>query len=167
MSNTLWSHGLQHARLPSPSPSPRVCSNSCPMSQWCQPTISPSVVSSSCLQSFPALGSFPISWLFASSCQIIGASPSASVSPMSWLLESDGQSIGDSASASVLPKNIQDWFPLGWTGWISWQSKGLSRQYTSQTSQFKSINSFTFNFLYGPTLTSKHDYLKTIALTRW
>ena len=93
---------------------------------------------SSCLQSFPVSGSFLMSQFFTSG----------------------GQSIGVSASASVLPKNIQDWFPLGWTGWISWQSKGLSRQYTSQTSQFKSINSLAFSFLYSPTLTSIHDCLK-------
>ena len=95
MFDSLWHHGLQHARLPCPSPSPRTCSNSCPLNWWCHPTISSSVVPfSSCLQSFLALGSFSMSWLFAA----------------------DGQSIGASASASVLPMNIQDWFPLGWTG---------------------------------------------------
>ena len=104
-SNSLWPHGLQHARPPCPSPTPGACSNSCPSSQWCHPTISSSVVPfSSCLQSFPASGSFPMSQLFASG----------------------GQSVGVSASASVLPMNIQDWFPLGWTGLIL-QSKGLSR----------------------------------------
>ena len=98
MSNSLWPHGLQHARPPCPSPSPGACSNSCPLSQWCHPAISSSVIPfSSCLQSFPASGSFLTSWLFTSG----------------------GQSIGASASASVLPMNIQDWFPLGWTGWIS------------------------------------------------
>jgi len=101
----LWPHGLQHVRLPCPSPTPRACSSSCPSSWWCHSTISSSVVPfSSCLQSFPASGSFPISQFFAS-C---------------------GQSIGVSASASVLPMNIQDWFPLGWTGWTTLQSKGLS-----------------------------------------
>ena len=96
MSNSLWPHELQHTRLTCPSLSPGACSNSCPLCQWCHPTISPSVVSFSfCLQSFLASGSFPISWLFA-----LG-----------------GQSIG--ASASVLPMNIQDWFPLGLTGLIS------------------------------------------------
>ena len=91
-------------RLPCPSPSPRVCSNSCPLSQWCHPTISSSVTPfSSCLQSFPASGSFPVIWLFASG----------------------GYSIGASASASVLPVSIQGWFPLGLTGLISLQSKGL------------------------------------------
>ena len=94
MPDSLWPHGLHHARLPCPSPSPRVCSNLCPLSQWCHPTISSSVVPfSSCLQSFPASASFPISWLFSSG----------------------GQSFGVSASASVLPMNIQGWFPLGLT----------------------------------------------------
>ena len=115
----LWPHGLQHTWLPCPSLSPKVCSNSCPSSQWCHPTISFSVVPfSSCLHFFPALGSFPMSELFAMS----------------------DQSFGASVSASVLPMNIQDWFPLGWTGWISLQSKGLSRVF-SNTTQFKSINS--------------------------
>ena len=104
MSNCLWPHGLQQARLPCPSPSSRVYSNSCPSSWWCHPTISSSVVPfSSHLQSFPASGSFPVSQFFAS----------------------DGQNIGASASASVLTMNIQYWFPLGWTGWTSLQSKGL------------------------------------------
>ena len=102
MSKSLWPHGLQHTRLPCPSPNPETCSNSCPSSQWCHPTISSSVIPfSSCLQSFPASGSFPVSQFFAL----------------------DGQSIGVSTSASVLPLNIQDWFPLGWTGWISLQPK--------------------------------------------
>ena len=107
-------HGLQHARLLCPSPTPRVYSNSCPLSQWCHPTIPSSVVPfSSHLQSFPASGSFPMSQLFASG----------------------SQSIGVSASASVLPMNIQDWFPLGLTGWISLQSKGLSRDFSNTTVQ--------------------------------
>ena len=98
MSNSLWPHELQHTRLTCPSPSPGACSNSCPLCQWCHPTISPSVVSFSfCLQSFPASGSFPMSQFFAS----------------------DGQSTGVSASAAVLPMNIQNWFPLGLTGLIS------------------------------------------------
>ena len=106
MSNSLWPHGLQHAMPPCPSPSPRVYSNPCPLSRWCHPTISFSVISfSSCLRSFPASGSFPVSQLFASG----------------------GQSIGASASASVLPMNIQGWFPLGLTCCISLLSKGLSR----------------------------------------
>ena len=109
---SLWPHGLQHARLPCTSPTPRVCSNSCPLSPWCHPTISSSVIPfSSCLQSFPASGSFLMIWLFTSG----------------------GQSIGASVSASVLPMNIQDWFPLGWTGWISLQSKGLSRVFSNTT----------------------------------
>ena len=104
ISNSLWPHGLQHARLPRLS-TPGACSNSCPLNWWCHPTISSFVVPfSSCLQSFPGSGSFPISQFFTSG----------------------GQSIGASASASVLPMNIQDWFPLGLTGLISLQSKGLS-----------------------------------------
>ena len=107
-------HGLQHPRLPHPSPTPRACSNSCPSSQWCHPTISSSVVPfSSCPQSFPASGSFPKSQFFTSG----------------------GQSIGVSASTSVLPMNIQDWFSLGWTGWISLESKGLSRVFSNTTVQ--------------------------------
>ena len=114
ISNSLWLHGLQHARLPCPSPTPGGCSNSCPSGQWCHPTISSTVVSfSSCLLSFPASGSFPMSQFFASG----------------------GQSIGASTSAWVLPINIQDWFPLGWTGWISLQSKGLSRVFSNTTVQ--------------------------------
>ena len=110
VSDSLWPHGLQHSRLPSPSLSPRVCSNSGPLSQWCHPTTSSSVVPfSSRLQSFPA--SFPISRLFTSG----------------------GQSIGASASASVLPMNIQDWFPSGLTGLISLLSEGLSRVFSSTT----------------------------------
>ena len=106
VSSSLRPHGLQPSRPPCPSLTARVYSNSCPLSQWCHPTISSSVVPfSSCLQSFPATGCFQMSQLFASG----------------------GQSIGDSASMSGLPMNIQDWFPLGWTGWISLQSKGLLR----------------------------------------
>ena len=114
MSSSLQPHGLQHARLPCPLPNPGACSNLCPLSPWCHPTISSSVIPfSSWLQSFPASGSFPVSQFFASG----------------------GQSIGASASASVLPMNIQDWFPLGWTGWISLQSKGLSRVFSNATVQ--------------------------------
>ena len=110
----LWLHGLQHARLPRPSPTPGAYSNSCPSCCWCHPTISSSVVSfSSHLWSFPASGSFPISQFFASG---------------SW-------SIGASTSASVLPMNIQDWFLLGLTGWISLQSKRLSRVFSNTTVQ--------------------------------
>ena len=101
VSNSLALHGLQHTRVPCPSPTPRACSNSSLSTQWCHPTISSSVISFfSCLQSFPASGSFPMSQFFASSSQSIGAS----------------------TSTSVLPMNIQEWFPLGWTGWISLQS---------------------------------------------
>ena len=114
MFESLWPHGLYHTRLPCPSPSPGVYSNSCPLSWWCHPTISSSVVPfSSCLQSFPASESFPMTQFFASG----------------------GQSIGVSASASVLPMNIKDWFPLGWTGWISLQSRGLSRAFSNTTVQ--------------------------------
>ena len=110
-SYSLWPHGLQHTRLLCPSP-PRVCSDSCPLSQWCHPTISSSIVSlSSCLQSFPALGSFPMSQLFVSG----------------------GRSIG--TSASVLPINIQGWFPLRLTGLIALLSKGLSRVFSRTTVQ--------------------------------
>ena len=112
MSDSVQPHGLQHASLPCPSPTPEVYSNSCPLSRWCHPTISCFVVPiSSRLQSFPASGSFPMSQLFPSG----------------------GQTIGVSASTSVLPMNIQDWFPLGWTGWISLQSKGLSRVFSNTT----------------------------------
>ena len=114
MSDSLRPHGLQHTRLPCPSPTPRACSNSWPSSQWCYPTISSSVIPfSSHLQSFPASGTFQMSQFFASG----------------------GQSIGASASASVLPINIQDWFSLRWTGWISLQSKGLSRVFSNTTVQ--------------------------------
>ena len=112
VSDSLQPHGLQPARPPCPTPTPGVYSNSCPLSQWCHPTISSSVIPfSSCLQSFPTSGSFLMSQFFAS-C---------------------GQSIGVSASASVLSMNIQDWFPLGWTGWISLKSKGLSRVFSNIT----------------------------------
>ena len=114
VSDSLQPHESQYARPPCPSPTPRVHSNSCPSSQWCHPAISSSVVSfSSCPQSLPATGSFPISQLIA------------------W----GGQSIWVSALASVLPMNTQDWSPLGWTGWISLQSKGLSRVFSNTTVQ--------------------------------
>ena len=114
LSDCLQPHGLQHARPPCPLPTSRVYSNSCSLSWWCHPTISSSVVPfSSCLQSFPASGSFLMSQFFTSG----------------------GQSTGVSASASVLPMNIQDWSPLGWTGWISLQSKGLSRAFSNTTLQ--------------------------------
>ena len=111
---TLWPHELQHATPPCPSPTPRVHPNSCPLSQWSHPTISSSLVPfSSCLQSFPASGSFQMSQLFTSS----------------------GQSIGVSASTSVLPTNTQDCSTLRWTGWISLQSKGLSIVFSNTTVQ--------------------------------
>ena len=114
MSDSLRPHELQHTRPPGPSPTPGVYPNSRPLSQWCHPTISPSVVPfSSCPQSFPASGSFQMSQLFTSG----------------------GQSIGVSASTSILPVNTQDWSPLGWTGWISLQSKGLSRVFSNATVQ--------------------------------
>ena len=114
VSNSLWPHGLQHIRPPCPSPTPRVYSNSCPLSRWCHPTISSSVNPfSSHLQSFLALGSFQMSQFFTSG----------------------GQSIRVSASASVLPMNIQDWFPLGWTGWVSLQTKGHSRVFSNTAVQ--------------------------------
>ena len=116
MTNSLWPHGLQLNRPLCPSPTPRVYSNSCPLSRWCHTTISSSVFPfSSHLQSFPASGYFQMSQFFTSG----------------------GQSIGVSASASVLPMNSQDWFPLGWTGWISLQSKGLSRVFSNITVPLK------------------------------
>ena len=125
------------ASLPCPSPTPRACSNSCPLSHWCHPTISSSVIPfSSCLQSFPASPSFPMSQFFTSR----------------------DRSIGASASAAVLPMHIQDWFPLGLTGLISLQSK--DSQESSPTPHFKSIKSLALSFLYDPTLTSIHDYWK-------
>ena len=140
MSNCLWSHGLWHTRPPCPLPTPGVYSNSCPLSQWCHPTISSSVIPfSSCLQSFPASGSFPVSQFFTSG----------------------GQRIGVSASASVLPMNIQGWFPLELTGLISLQSKGLSRVFSDTA--FQSISNSALIFLYGLTLTSIHDYWKNYS----
>ena len=142
----MWSYGLQHVRRPCPSPTPRVCSNSCPLSHWCHPTISSSVIPfSSCLQCFPALGSFQMTQFSASG----------------------GRSIGVSASASLLPMNIQDWFPLRWTGWISLQSKGLTlksllQHHSSKASILQHLAFFIVQL--------SHLYMttgKTIALTRW
>ena len=139
MSNSLGPYGLQHARFPCPSRTPGVYSDSCPSSRWCHPTISSSVTCFySCLQSFPAWAPFPMSRFFAPG----------------------GQSFG--VSASVLPMNIQDWFPLGWTGWISLQSKGLSRVFFNTT--FQKHQFFDTQFLYSPTLMTTR---KTKALTRW
>ena len=131
--DSLRPHGLQHTRLPCPSLSPETCSNSCPLSQQCHSTISlPVTPFSSCPQSFPASGSFPMSQLF----------------------ESGGQRIG--ASASVLPVNIQGWFPLGVTGLASLHPR--DSQESSPASQFERINSLVISLFYGPTLTSIHDY---------
>ena len=114
VSDSLRPHELQHSRPPCPSSAPGVHSNSCPLSRWCHTTSSSSVIPfSSCLQSFPTSGSFQMSSLFVS----------------------DGQNIGVSASTSDLPMSTQDWFPLGWTGWISLQSKGLSRVFSNTTVQ--------------------------------
>ena len=114
VSNSMWPQGPQHTRLPCSSPTPGAYSNSCPLRQWCHPTIASSVIPfSSCLQSFPLSRPFLMSWFFTSG----------------------GQSTEVSASALVLPKNIQGWFPLGLTGWISLQSKGLSRAFSNTTVQ--------------------------------
>ena len=138
LSDSLWPQGLQHARPPCPSPTSRACSHSCPLSRWCYPTIS-SVILFSCLHSFPASESFPMSQFFASG----------------------GQSIG--ASASVLPVNIQHWFLLRLTGWISLQSRGLSRVFSNTTVQKHQFCSAFF------IVQISHPYMttgKTIALTR-
>ena len=143
MSDSLWPHELQHARPPCPSPTPGVHPNSCSWSWWCHAAISSSVVPfSSCHQSLPASESFPVSQLFT------------------W----GGQSTGVSAFTSFLPKNTQDWSPSEWTGWISLQSKGLSRVFSNTTAQKHQF--FALSLLHSPTLTSIHDHRKTIALTR-
>ena len=136
VSDSLRPHEPRHTRPPCPSPTPGVYPNSYPLSWWCHPTISSSVITFSCLQSFPASGSFPVSQFFTSG----------------------GQSIGVSASASVLPMNIQDWFPLD--GLVGPPCCPNNLQESSPTSQFKSINSSALSFLYSPTLTSIHDYWK-------
>ena len=141
VSNSLQPHELQHTRPPCPSQTPGVYPNSQPLSQWCHPAISSSVVPfSSCPQSLPASGSFQMSQLFTSG----------------------GQSIGVSASTSVLPMNTQDWSPLGWTGWISLQSKGLARVFSNTTVQKHQF--FSAQLLYSPTLTSIHDHWKNHSL---
>ena len=144
VSDSLQPHGLQHTRLPCPSPTPRACSNSCPLSRWCHPTVSSSVVPFfSCLQYFSASVSFPMSQFFAPG----------------------GQSIGASASTSVLLMNIQDWFPLGLTGLISLQSKGLSRVFSNTTVSKASIlwhSAFFMVQLSHPYMTTE----KAIALAR-
>ena len=141
VSDSLQPHGLWHTRLPCPSPTTRAYSNSCPLSWWCHPTISFSAVPfSSCPQSIPASGSFLVSQFFASG----------------------SQSIGVSTSTSVLPMNIQAWFPLGLTGWISLQSKGLSRVLSNTTVQKHQF--FGAQLFYCPTLTSIHNYWKNHSL---
>ena len=136
MSDSLWPHEPQHTRPPCPSPTPGVYPNLCPLSQWCHPTISSSVVPlSSCPQSFPASGFFPVSQPFTSG----------------------GQSIGVLAS-SVLPMDNQDGSPLGWTVWLCLQSMGLSRVFSNTTVQ--KINSSALSFLYSPTLTFIHGHWK-------
>ena len=141
VSDSLRPHESQHTRTPCPSPTPRVHSNSYPLSQWCQPAISSSAIPFfSCPQSLPASASFPVSQLFA------------------WR----GQSTGVSALASFLPMNTQDWSPIGWMGWTSLQSR--DSQESSPTPQFKSINSSVLSFLYSPTFTSIHDHWKNHSL---
>ena len=137
---TLWSCGLQHAKLPFSSPFPRVCPSSCPFSWWCHSTISSSITLFTCLQSSPASESFPMSQVFPSG----------------------GQSIGASASVSVLPMNIQGWFPLRLTGLMSLLSQ--DSQESSPAPQFESINSLVLRFLYSPALTSLHNYWKDHSL---
>ena len=137
MSDSLWPHGLQPARLPCPSPTPKAYSNLCPLRRWCHPTISSSFIPfSSHLQSFPASGSFQMSQFFTSG----------------------GQSIEFQLQPQSFQWNIQDWFPLGLTGWISCSPR--DSQESSPTPQFKSINSSALSFLYRPTLNSIHDYWK-------
>ena len=148
VSNSLRPHELQHTRPLCPSQTPGVYSNSCPSSRWCHPAISSSVIPfSSCPQSLPGSGSFPVSQLFTSG----------------------GQSIGVSASASLLPMNTQDWSPLGWIGWISSQSKGRSRVFSNTTVQkhqcfLQKHQSGLWSFLHSPTLTSIHDHWKNHSL---
>ena len=141
VSDSLQPHILQHISPPCSSPTPGVYWNSCPLSRWCHPVISSSVVPFSCPQSFPASGSFPMNPFFT-----LGS-----------------QRIGVSASASVFPMNIQDWFPLGWTGWISLQSKGLSRVFSNSTVQKHQFFGAQFSLVSHPYMTTG----KTIALTRW
>ena len=141
VSDSLQHHESQPARPPCPSPTPGVYPNSSPLSWWCHPAISSSDVHfSSCPQSLPELGSFPMSQLFT------------------WR----GQSIGVSAAASVLPMNTQDWPPLGCTGWISLQSKGLSRVFSNTTVQKHHSSALTFH--HSQTLTSIHDHWKNHSL---
>ena len=141
VSDSLRPHGLQHNMLPCPSPTPRVWANSCPLSRWCHPTISSSFIPfSSCPRSFPSSRSFPMGRLFTSG----------------------GQSTGPWASASVLPMNIQRLFPLGLR--VSFPCSPRDSQQSSATPQFENINSLALSLLYGPTLTSIHDYWKNHSL---
>ena len=137
MSDSFWPHGLQQARPPYPSPTPGAYTNSCPLSWWCHPTTSSSLIPfSSCLQSFPSSGSFQMSQFFTSG----------------------GQNIGVSDSTSVLTMNIQDWLPLGWL--VGSPCSPRDSQQSSPTPQCKSLNFSELSFLYSPTLTSIHDYWK-------
>ena len=143
MSNSFRFNELRYASLPCPSPTPGACSNSCLLRWWCHPTISNFVIPFfSCLQSFPASGSLPMSQHFASG----------------------GQNTGVSASASVLPVNTEDWFPLGWTGCISLQSKGLSRAFNTTVRKHQFL---ALSLLYSPTLTYICDYWKNYSLPIW
>ena len=137
---TLWLYGLQHARLAFPSQHQVYYSNTCLSSWWCHPSVSSSVIPFCCSQSFLESGYFPLSQLFTSG----------------------GQSIGASASASILPMNIQDWFSLGWTAWSSCGPR--DSQESSLTPQFKSINSLALSYLHSPTLTSIYDLWKNHSL---
>ena len=137
MSDSFRPHGLQHAKLSCPPQTPGACSNSCPSSWWCHLTIS-------------------------SSPPAFNLSQHQDLFPMSQFFAPGGQSTGVSASASVLPMNIQDWFPLGWTGWISLQSKGLSRVFSNTTTQ--KYQFFSTQLSFSPTLTSIHDYWKNHSL---
>ena len=140
MPKSLQPHGLQHARLPCPSTTPEAYSDSCPLSRWCHPTISFSVIPFFHLQSFPESGSFQMNQLFTSG----------------------GWSVGVSASTSVLPMNTQDWSPLGWTGWISLQSKGLSRVFSNTTVQKHQFFGIQPSFWSNPHIV--HDYWKNHSL---
>ena len=142
VSDSLQPHGLQHARPPCPSPAPRVYSNSCPLSRWCHPTMSSSVIPFSWLQSFPASGSFQ----------------------MSQLLVSGGQSIGVSASTSDLQMNTQDWSPVGWTGWISLQSKGLSGVFVHHSSKASIYSQYCLIYKLVHSSQPLIDYLKQIYI---
>ena len=141
MSDSLWLHGLQPARPPYPSLFPGVCQSSCPFHQWCHPAISASeALIPFCPQSFPALGTFSISWLFVSG----------------------DQNTGTSSSASVLPMNIQSWFPLRLPALISYCPR--NSQESSPTPQFKGINSLLLCLLYSPALTTEHDHWEDYSL---